>query len=95
MTAFYIPYAMLYTSPVIIHFCQIPITLSLTEQHTATVSVSAGYRLLQTDSEVGQHTQAHNVRVGTCFTLEYRGMECEVRVGRRIVAVEGDDHILL
>ncbi len=93
----YVPYAMLHTSPVIIYFCQIPITLRLTGQHTATVSVPAAFRLLQADSEEFkfQHTQTQTVSAGTCFTLEYKGEECEVRVGRRIMAVDGDEHILL
>ena len=93
----YVPYAMLHTSPVIIFFCQIPITISLVEQETAVVYVPAAFRLLQADcvESERQHTQTQTVRAGTCFTLEYKGEECEVRVGRRIVAVDGDDHILL
>ena len=84
----YIPYAMLHASPITFLFCSIPVTLHLHDEQTSVVSVSAGYKL-------SEACLSHHVRVGTCFTLEYKGAECDVRIGRRIMALEGDSHTLL
>jgi hypothetical protein len=85
----YIPYAMLHASPITFLFSGIPVTLHLHDEQTSVVSVSAGYKLSE-DACFSRH-----VRVGTCFTLEYKGAECDVRIGRRIMALDGDRHTLL
>ena len=90
----YIPYAMLHASPITFVFAGIPVTLQLHDEQTSVVSVSAAYKLL--DPRVCfDACSCHRVRVGTCFTLEYKGVECDVRIGRRIIALEGGGHTLL
>ena len=37
--------------------------------------------------------QSIRVPVGSSFTLEYNGLECDVRVGRRILIVDCDTYI--
>ena len=49
-------------------------TFSLSDEHTCRLSVPCSYAL-PVDS---------SVRVGTALVLEYRGVECEVRLGRKI-----------
>jgi hypothetical protein len=78
-----IPYAKLCASPVTIHFGQIPVTLSLCDPVTCHLSVPSTHLL----------PEAAYVRVGTSFVLEYKGLECEVRLGRRIMVTDGLDPI--
>ena len=87
----YIPYALLHSSPIIFYFGKVPVTLRLSDPQTSTISVPPSFRLFDQSDQA----HPHSIRVGTSFVLEYKGMECEVRLGRRIVAVEGDSHILL
>ena len=70
----FIPYSMLRASAVTLQFGQVPVTFSLSDEHTCRLSVPPSYAL-PVDS---------SVRVGTALVLEYRGVECEVRLGRKI-----------
>ena len=74
----FIPYSTLQASAVTVHFRQVPVTFSLSDPHTCAVSVPPLYML------AGDCT----ARVGTSVVLEYRGRECEVRLGRRITITE-------
>jgi hypothetical protein len=74
-----IPYSMLCVSPVTLLFGQVPVTLSLCDPYTCQLSVPSTHQL----------PEAAYARVGTAFVLEYKGLECEVRLGRRITVTDG------
>ena len=89
----YIPYAMLHASPITFHFANIPVTLTLCDTETSLLSVAGRFKLTDSCNRIPNPT--HLVKMGTSFVLEYRGLECEVRLGRRITVLDGDHHILL
>ena len=89
----YIPYAMLHASPITFHFAGIPVTLRLCDAETSLLSVAGRFKLMDACNCIPNPT--HLVKTGTAFILEYRGRECEVRLGRRITVLEGDQHISL
>ncbi len=74
----FIPYSTLQASAVTVHFGQVPVTFSLSDPHTCAVSVPSLYTL----------PEDCMARVGTSIILEYRGVEWEVRLGRRITVTE-------
>ena len=91
----YVPYAMLHKSPVTFYIGKVPVTLSLSDPQTSLLSIPQSFFMVEALLE-GQHpSNSSHVKVGTSFILEYQGLECEVRLGRRIKAVDGDGYILL
>jgi hypothetical protein len=74
----FIPYSTLLASAVTVHFGQVPVTFSLSDPRTCALSVPPLYKL----------PEDCTARVGTSVVLEYRGFECEVRLGRRITVTE-------
>ena len=89
----YIPYVLLFSSPITLYFNGIPVTLCLHGPSSTSVSVPNRFKLTETALCFNQ--TAHTVPVGTSFVLEYKGSECEVHIGKRIVSVEGGRRILL
>lgn len=95
-SALYIPYAMMSASPITFYFGHIPITIRLCDQNTSLISVTPDFKIMDPLCQQSNMIHdSHKIRVGTSFILEYKGTECEVRIGRRIVEVAGDTHILL
>ena len=88
---YYVPYSKLEQSPVTLHFGKLPIHMILASPSTCMVSVSSLFRITDTDSP-GSHMSVV-VCLGTSFQISYKGMECEVRLGRRIVIQDSDTYI--
>jgi hypothetical protein len=84
----YIPYAMLHASPITFHFADIPVTIKLCDAETSILSVDGAFKL--TDASNCIANPVHLVKAGSAFVLEYKGLECEVRLGRRITVLERD-----
>ena len=82
----YIPYAMLHASPITFHFADIPVTIKLCDAETSILSVDGAFKL--TDASNCIANPVHLVKAGSAFVLEYKGLECEVRLGRRITVLE-------
>jgi hypothetical protein len=92
--SFYIPYVMLHKSPITFNVGKVPVTLSLLcDAQTCLLTLPLSFKMVE--SSQSSCTNSSHVRIGSSFTLEYKGLECEVRLGRRIISVEGDEHILL
>ncbi len=79
----YVPYTMLERTSVVLQFGKVPLTLTLSTLSACMVSVSNMHRIKDSDSPTELGISAL-VDVGTSFLLSYRGMECEVRLGRKI-----------
>ena len=88
MPEIYIPYATLHASPITFYFFSIPVTLRLCDADTSLLSVANEFKLL--DACNCLPNPMHLVKVGTAFVLEYKGHECEVRLGRRITVLDAD-----
>ncbi len=94
----YVPYALLHASPVTLRLSDnVPVTLTLCDLETALVSVSADFLMIEETPKrrESKKNNAHSVRVGTSFILEYRGKDYHIRLGRRIVMTDGLSHTLL
>ena len=95
MACCYIPYVTLHKSPITFYIGKVPVTLSLLcDAQTCLLTIPLSYKMQET-SQKQPCTNSSHVMVGSSFFLEYKGLECEVRLGRRIISVEGDEHILL
>ena len=85
----YVPYSMLQRSPVVLKLGSIPLYITLSSLNSCLISVPAAYRIRDSDSISEHQSDAHvvsaQVGLGTSFLVTYRGEECEVRLGRRIM----------
>ena len=88
----YIPYAALHKSPITFYIGKVPVTLSLCDQQTSLVSIPRSFEMEEANQQI---SNVKHVKMGSSFVLEYKGIECEVRLGRRIVLMEGGGYILL
>jgi hypothetical protein len=79
---FYVPLSELEKGPVTLHFRKVPISLVMTSLNTCLVSVPPMYRI--EDSDAPAPCISATVNLGTSFLIWYEGVECEVRIGRRI-----------
>ncbi len=84
----FVPLAVLERSPVTLQFGSVPITLVLATPHACLVSVPSQFIFTDSDSP-GKHISTL-VSLGTSFIVAYKGLECEVRLGRRITILDSD-----
>ena len=64
-------------------FGKVPMSVRLEDGGHCTLSLPAEF--IVTDPDTGETGRCLRAPLGTSFSLEYAGRECEVRVGRRIV----------
>ena len=82
----YVPYAALEKSPITLEFGKVPVHLVLTSLSTCLVTVPTLFRITGSDFP-GNHMSA-TANMGTSFLISYKGVECEVRLGRRITILD-------
>ena len=81
----YVPYSMLQRSPVVLKLGSIPLYITLSSLNSCLISVPAAYRIRDSEHQSDAHVVSAQVGLGTSFLVTYRGEECEVRLGRRIM----------
>lgn len=87
----YVPYAVLEKSPITLGFGKVPVHFVMTSPTTCLVSVPALFHIK--DSDVPGKHMSVTANLGTSFLLSYKGVECEVRLGRRITILDTDTYI--
>jgi hypothetical protein len=87
----YVPYAVLEKSPITLRFGKVPIHLVQNSPSTCLISVSVLF--LISDSDFPGKRMSVTANLGTSFLLSYMGVECEVRLGRRITILDTNTYI--
>ncbi len=91
---YFVPYLRLALSPITLHLGKVPIHLVLTSPTTCLVSVPPRFSI--TDSACANGSGkliSVTTNIGTSFLVTYNGLECEVRLGRRITVLDADTYI--
>ncbi len=85
----YISYKELAAGPVNLRVGRVPVTVILTSSSVCTISIPPKFIMTDTDAPSERVISAH-ANLGTSFVLAYNGVECEVRIGRKITVTDRD-----
>jgi hypothetical protein len=79
----FVPYTLLSQGPVDVLVCGgVPVSLRLSRQDSRVclISLSSAHRF--------QWGPTASVSIGTAFELEYNGVVCEIRLGRKFIVLD-------